>query len=134
MDKNQLYGLILEKIDSKLDVWLVYRENSYETVLGDGFYIYINAAFLNEDRAKEYAAAERRASMTASPEYGAHYYIYRARLFLEPRNYDPCVKFTEFVTVFDDACKKKRNRADNRRYRTEVEKLNEVFNIENIML
>lgn len=106
MDKNQLYGLIFKKMDSELDVWLVYREDRYETFLGDGFYIYINAAFLNEDLAKEYAAAERRASMSGSPEYGAHYYIYRARLFLEPCNYDPCVKFTEFVTVFDGAYRK----------------------------
>lgn len=106
MDKNQLYGLIFEKMDSELDVWLAYREDRYETLIGDGFYIYINAAFLNEDAAKEYAAAERRASVSGPSKDGAHYYIYRARLFLEPRNYDPCVKFTEFVTVFDDAYRK----------------------------
>lgn len=106
MDKNQLYGLIFEKIDSELDVWLVYREDRYETVLGDGFYIYINAAFLDEDLAKEYAAAERRASVSDSSKYGAHYYIYRAKLFLEPRNYDPFIKFTEFVTAFDEAYRK----------------------------
>lgn len=34
MDKNQLYGLIFEKMDSELDVWLVYREDRYETVCG----------------------------------------------------------------------------------------------------
>lgn len=106
MDKNQLYGLIFEKMDSELDVWLVYREDRYETVLGDGFFIYLNAAFLSEDKAKEYAADERRASVSGSSEHGAHYYIYRARLFLEPRNYDPFVKFTEFVAVYDDAYRK----------------------------
>lgn len=106
MDKNQFYGLIFEKPDSELDLWLVYREDRYETLLGDGFYIYLNAAFVDENKAKEYAMAERRSSRIASPEYGAHYYIYRARLFLEPRNYDPCVKYVEFFMAFDDAYRK----------------------------
>ena len=106
MDINELYSLIFKNNMSELDVWLIYREDRYETVLGDGFFIYFDRAFLKRDDAESFARSERDKSTGKTKEYGCHYYLYHALLFLEPRNYDPQIKYSEFIAAFDDAYRK----------------------------
>ncbi len=106
MDINELYGLIFKNSMSELDTWLVYREDRYETVMGDGFFIYLDRAFLTREDAEKFARSERDKSAGNSKEYGCHYYLYHALLFLEPRNYDPQVQYSEFIAAFDDAYRK----------------------------
>jgi len=106
MDINELYGLIFKNSMSELDTWLVYREDRYETVMGDGFFIYLDRAFLTREDAEKFARSERDKSIGKSKEYGYHYYLYHALLFLEPRNYDPQINYSEFIAAFDDAYRK----------------------------
>ncbi|HNY12436.1 MAG TPA: hypothetical protein PKK26_12660 [Candidatus Wallbacteria bacterium] len=103
MDINELYQLVLSGSMSELDIWLIYREDRYETVLGDGFFIYFDKAFFKREDAEAFARSERDKSVVKSPEYGCHYYLYRALLFPEPGNYAPAVKCADFIAAFDDA-------------------------------
>ena len=53
---NAEVALIARLNEGPLTVWAVLREDTYETIFGDGYYAYVAFAYLSEDSAMHTAA------------------------------------------------------------------------------
>jgi len=104
--RNRLLERVLNAGPDGWPLYLLYYEDRYETLSGDGFYPYFSEACPSFETAENSARRKRYADgKNPGPNEGWHYYIFRCRVFLDPQADEMKIDSVEYIKTVDDCYK-----------------------------